>query len=223
MNNLAFVISLGLAGIDPVGMMLLVTMQTAGLSKKKAYLYGGLVLFGTAVLGFILSSLLGKGLSDLASSIDNFSNTVWVWINLALILILTVWGIKRLLAKEQTEKETGQKSSKDVYAAAAFMIFTALTDPTFLAVLALSGQVNNLFLSILYNLLWVFISQAPLFLFLLAIVFNKHHVFIDKFNTYYEKYKKPINYAVTGLIFLAALVFVADLAVYWLSGTWLLG
>ena len=42
MNNLAFIVGLGLAGIDPIGMMLLVTMQTAGLSKTKAYLYGGL-------------------------------------------------------------------------------------------------------------------------------------------------------------------------------------
>ena len=223
MNNLLFIVSLGFAGIDPVGMMLLITMQTAGLSKKKAFLYGGLVLFGTAILGFILSSLLGRGVSDLASSIDNFSNTVWVWINLALILILTVWGIKRLLAKEQKEKEKGQKSSKGVYTAAAFMTFTALTDPTFLAVLALSGQVNHLFLSVLYNLLWVLISQAPLFLLLLAIVFNKHHIFIDKFNAYYEKYKRPINYAVTGLIFFSVFIFVANLIVYWFSGTWLLG
>ncbi|MFN8648910.1 hypothetical protein [Streptococcus sp.] len=223
MNNLAFIVGLGLAGIDPIGMMLLVTMQTAGLSKTKAYLYGGLVLFGTAILGFVLSSLLGRGLSDLASSINNFSNTVWVWIYLALILILTSWGIKRLSAKEQKEKEKDQKSSKGVYGAAAFMIFTALTDPTFLAVLALSGQVNHLLLSVLYNLLWVFISQAPLFLLLLAIVFNKHHMFIDKFNTYYEKYKRPINCAVTGLIFFTVFIFVADLIVYWFSGTWLLG
>ena len=223
MNNLAFIVSLGLAGIDPIGMMLLVTMQTAGLSKTKAYLYGGLVLFGTAILGFVLSSLLGRGLSDLASSINNFSNTVWVWIYLALILILTSWGIKRLSAKEQKEKEKDQESSKGVYGAAAFMIFTALTDPTFLAVLALSGQVNHLLLSVLYNLLWVFISQAPLFLLLLAIMFNKHHMFIDKFNTYYEKYKRPINCAVTGLIFFTVFIFVADLIVYWFSGTWLLG
>lgn len=223
MNNLAFIVGLGLAGIDPIGMMLLVTMQTAGLSKTKAYLYGGLVLFGTAILGFVLSSLLGRGLSDLASSINNFSNTVWVWINLAFILILTVWGIKRLLVKEQTEKESGQESSKGVYGAAAFMIFTALTDPTFLAVLALSGQVNHLLLSVLYNLLWVFISQAPLFLLLLAIMFNKHHVFIHKFNTYYKKYKQSINCTVTGLIFFSVFIFVADLIVYWFSGTWLLG
>ena len=223
MNNLAFIVSLGLAGIDPIGMMLLVTMQTAGLSKTKAYLYGGLVLFGTAILGFVLSSLLGRGLSDLASSINNFSNTVWVWIYLALILILTSWGIKRLSAKEQKEKEKDQESSKGVYGAAAFMIFTALTDPTFLAVLALSGQVNHLLLSVLYNLLWVFISQAPLFLLLLAIMFNKHHVFIHKFNTYYKKYKQSINCTVTGLIFFSVFIFVADLIVYWFSGTWLLG
>ena len=223
MNNLAFIVGLGLAGIDPIGMMLLVTMQTAGLSKTKAYLYGGLVLFGTAILGFVLSSLLGRGLSDLASSINNFSNTVWVWIYLALILILTSWGIKRLSAKEQKEKEKDQESSKGVYGAAAFMIFTALTDPTFLAVLALSGQVNHLLLSVLYNLLWVFISQAPLFLLLLAIMFNKHHVFIHKFNTYYKKYKQSINCTVTGLIFFSVFIFVADLIVYWFSGTWLLG
>jgi len=36
MNYLLFVLGLGLAGIAPVGMILLITMQAAGLSTKKS-------------------------------------------------------------------------------------------------------------------------------------------------------------------------------------------
>nr|WP_019312951.1 hypothetical protein [Streptococcus mutans] len=52
-------LGLVLAGIAPVGMILLNTMQAAGLSTKKVYLFGGIVLFETALLGFVSSVILG--------------------------------------------------------------------------------------------------------------------------------------------------------------------
>ncbi|PNM01784.1 hypothetical protein A6J86_002640 [Streptococcus mutans] len=47
-------------------MILLITMQAAGLSTKKVYLFGGIVLFETALLGFVSSVILGNGISNIA-------------------------------------------------------------------------------------------------------------------------------------------------------------
>ncbi|NLQ46147.1 hypothetical protein D3849_07625 [Streptococcus mutans] len=43
------------------------------------------------------------------------------------------------------------------------MIYTAIVDPTFLAVLVLSGQVNKIPLSLLYKLIWVLKPKPALF------------------------------------------------------------
>ncbi|NLQ44343.1 hypothetical protein D3845_08405 [Streptococcus mutans] len=64
-------LGLGLAGIAPVGMILLNTMQAAGLSTKKVYLFGGIVLFETALLGFVSSVILGNGISNIAKPLVN--------------------------------------------------------------------------------------------------------------------------------------------------------
>lgn len=56
---------------------------------------------------------------------------------------------------EELNSQNSQKSRKDIYATAIFMIYIAIMEPTFLAVLALSGQVNNIPLSLLYKLIWV--------------------------------------------------------------------
>ncbi len=56
---------------------------------------------------------------------------------------------------EELNSQNSPKSRKGIYATAIFMIYTAIVEPTFLAVLALSGQVNNIPLSLLYKLIWV--------------------------------------------------------------------
>ncbi|MCB5023667.1 hypothetical protein LGX01_07250 [Streptococcus mutans] len=81
-------LGLGLAGIAPVGMILLITMQAAGLSTKKVYLFGGIVLFGTALLGFVSSVILGNGISNIAQTLGQLLNIAWVWIYVVLIAAL---------------------------------------------------------------------------------------------------------------------------------------
>ena len=102
-----------------------------------------------------------------------------------LIAALLAWGIKRLLTVEKLNSQNSQKSRKGIYATAIFMIYTAIVEPTFLAVLALSGQVNNIPLSLLYKLIWV-LKPKPALLVDFGFMCNKHHLFIDKFNAFYE-------------------------------------
>lgn len=227
MNNLLVVFGLGLAGIDPVGMMNLITAMTEKASKKQIYLYGVLVLLGTTALGLTLSSLLGASFAQIGShvegAINSFSDTTWTWISFAIIAVLLFFAIKRLVKKDKEEKEEKASGGKGLLAGAAFMVFTAITDPTFVALMGLSGQVNNLALSILYSLLWTLISQAPLFLLIGAVLLGKHQIFIDKFNQLYSRYKAKIDTAITGLLFILALVFIVDLIYFWTTGIWLIG
>lgn len=227
MNNLLLVLGLGLAGIDPVGMMLLIAAMTAGASKKQIYLYGLLVLAGTTILGLTLSAILGAGFAQITShiegAINSFSDRTWTWISFVIIAVLLYFASKRLLAKDKKEEGAGAKGGKGLIAGAGFMVFTAITDPTFIALMGLAGQVNNLALSILYSLLWTLISQASLFLLIGAVIFGKHEIFIDKFNRFYQRYKIRIDQTITGLLFLLALVFIADLVYFWLTGIWLIG
>ncbi|NLQ92409.1 hypothetical protein EKS19_08740 [Streptococcus mutans] len=69
-------------------MILLITMQAAGLSTKKVYLFGGIVLFETALLGFISSVILGNGISNIAQTLGQLLNIAWVWIYVVFIAAL---------------------------------------------------------------------------------------------------------------------------------------
>lgn len=226
MNNLLVVLGLGLAGIDPVGMMILITAMTAKASKKQIYTYGILVLLGTTALGLTLSSLLGAGFAQIGShvegAINSFSDTTWTWISFAIIAVLLLFAVKRLVKKDVEEKEDS-KGGQGLLAGAVFMVFTAITDPTFIALMGLAGQVNNLALSILYSLLWTLVSQAPLFLLIGAVASGKHQIFIDKFSQMYSRYRAKIDTGITGLLFILAFVFLVDLLYFWMTGIWLLG
>lgn len=228
MSNLPIVIGLGLAGIDPVGMLVLMGSLSTGLSKQKALLFGLLVLFGTSLTGTIFSELLGSTLRQLGNVLsksvtilNNVPDIGWVIFNLVVIIALIYWGLQRDNKKHILE-EKGQKSSKGLWFGAVFMIFTAVTDPSFLAVLALSGHKGNIILSFLYSFIWTILSQAPLFLLMVAILFNQHVRFVTKFNQMREKYQHLIHNFLTGLIYLIALVFVADLLSFLSTGQWLL-
>lgn len=226
MNNLVVVLGLGLAGIDPVGMMILMAAMTGGASKRQMYTYAALVLFGTTVFGLTLSSILGAGFSRLSSelsgAVDSLSDTTWTWISVVIIAVLLYFAISRLFAKDEEAVEE-KKSNKGLLAGAGFMVFTAITDPTFIALMGLSAEVNNLALSVLYSLLWTLISQAPLFLLIGAVALGKHQAFIAKFNQLYSRYKAKIDKGITGLLFLLALVFIVDLVYFWLTGVWIIG
>lgn len=122
MNNLLVVLGLGLAGVDLVGILLMVTALAAGFSKRKLLTHAGLVLLGTVILGVILSELLGKSLTQLGTIFDNLSNSSWIVISLMLIVDLSFWGFYRLKHANVSD-ENNKATQKGIYGMAAFMVF----------------------------------------------------------------------------------------------------
>lgn len=225
MANLLVVLSLGIAGIDPVGMMLLIAAMTKGFTKRQSITYALLVFLGTAATGTLLSAVFGARLTSLISRLlSNFialPDAVWVLIYVLVILLLVTWAVKRVLHKEKADTEKAKKGvGKGVYGMAAFMVFTAIVDPSFLAVLALSSR-HCFLLAFFYNSLWVLLSQLPLALLTVAVLFNQHQSFIEKYNYFYDRYQAKISLAITSFIFLVAAGFLLDLVSYLSTGIWL--
>ncbi|MEY8462792.1 hypothetical protein [Streptococcus merionis] len=221
--NLLTVLGLGIAGIDPVGMMILVSFMTVGLSKSRAIIFGLGVFLGTTLLGIALSRVLGSTLVELSSIFDNLPDTAWVWIGVAIVIVFSYLAYRRLVTNKDEGEPENTKSNKGMYGAIAFMVFTAVTDPTFLAVLALSSRQQNIFWEFIFSAVWTLVSQAPLFILVGTILLNKHEFFINRFNTFYEKNKKNLGNVLTGIFILIAAVFSIDLVLFWLTGSWLIG
>ena len=221
MNHLWLVAGLGLAGIDPVGMLLLFHFLTGGLSRGRALLFGGTTLVGTTLLGAGLSLLLGSTLQRLSGMLENLPNAVWVWFNAALVVALVLWGVYRLRHPEHHEKKA-EKTPTALLPALLFLLFTPLMDPSFVGMLALSAQRSGLLQTVLDAFLWTLISQSPLFLLTGAVMFGVHEKAVQMIQDFRTRHQHRIHAAVTILIFLAAALFLVDLAVYWISGVWLM-
>lgn len=225
MANLLIIVGLGFAGIDPVGMLLLLGGLAKGLDKKKALIYTLGVFLGTSLLGTVLSAIFGNKLSyvieNLLFSLFKLPDSLWVVIYIFIISFLVILGLKRLRAIEKTAPDKAAKGGKKGLWGMGFMIVTALIDPTFIAVLALSGQ-RHLVLAFMSNLIWVLLSQLPLFLLTLTILTNKHLAFTKWFNKLIAKHRQPVRNMVTGLVFLATFVLCSDLVAYLITGTWLI-
>ncbi|WP_057491750.1 hypothetical protein [Streptococcus orisasini] len=226
MANILIIVGLGFAGIDPVGMLLLLGGLAKGFDKKKALIFTLGVFLGTSLLGTVLSAIFGNRLSyvieNLLSSLFKLPDSLWVVIYIFTIFFLVILGLKRLRAIEKTAQDKAAKGGeKGLWGMIDIMIVTALIDPTFIAVLALSGR-QHLILAFMSNLIWVVLSQLPLFLLTLTILTNKHLAFTKWFNKLVAKHRQPVRNMVTGLVFLATFVLCSDLITYLITGTWLI-
>ncbi|MBY5025633.1 hypothetical protein [Streptococcus suis] len=224
MNNLLMVLGLGLAGIDPTGMVMLIPYLNDKQSKKKATLFGLSILFGVATLGGVLSGVLGQLVSTAEGFFNSLEDDIWVVLTALVILFLLYIGINRLKDKGKKQSEKAEKGSgKGFWFVIGLNIVLALTDPTFVSVVTIGGHKSELLSSFLYALLWVLISQSPLFLLVGAVLLGKHEQFISAFQSWKEKHSATLSVIVTALIFISAGVLLLDLVVYYLSGNWLLG
>ncbi|MGT2912089.1 hypothetical protein ACVR1I_10330 [Streptococcus cameli] len=114
-----------------------------------------------------------------------------------------------------------KESQKGLWGMIGFMLITALIDPTFIAVLALSGR-QNIVLAFFSNFIWGILSQLPLLLLALAILTNKHQKFTEKFNQFTAKNRQLTRQMMTGLFFLVSLILCSDLATNLITGSWLI-
>lgn len=117
---------------------------------------------------------------------------------------------------------------KGLFIVGLIFAITALTDPSFLGVITLSGHSTNMVEVVLANCVWISISQSPIFVLTIAVMLGKHEKIISYFDEKIsksqriKKLKKAFSITLTIIILLAGLLLLSEAIYYLLTESWLL-
>lgn len=219
-------VGLGIAGIDPLGALLLMTAIAAKLSRSKLVIFSATVLLSAVIAGTILS-LTGAGLiSSIKDVIPVSTSRVWVIVNLIVAAAILLWIIRRKITdKQPNQVKSRSKLSGSNYAITATSILfgaSSVLDPTFLANISLAAQSKNLATVVAMHTIWILVSQIMLFGLFAAYLLGKHETVIDYARRQYNKHKSLLQ----NILYLAAIailiILVLDSASYLISEKYLI-
>ncbi len=227
LKSLLLVIGLGFAGIDPLGLSILVAAIAAGASKPHVIAFCAASLVGIAVIGAVFWAF-GKEVDDLiAALIPDLNDPVWAVIELCVAALIFYWLVSQYTASEDAKAPTAPKPPQRmsvfgmVFAGLAFCGATAL-DPTFFATAAIASQAETVLVAIAFFIVWLLISQSLLFAFALAYLFDAHQPLIDFVKPIWEKVKTPVLRLFYIVLFAVAVGLTADALTFFATGTYLI-
>lgn len=225
---------LGLAGFDPMGALIIIAALSMNMSKKQIGLFAAITFIGTVLVGVIVSQVLGIGVTYISELINNIPDIAYMWIGFAIGFLLLEWFVERIFFKKKSKAKEEKKETffakylkKGMFTLGVLFAVLALSDPSFLTLIALSRHSNNLLEVILANCTWITISQLPIFVLTIAIMLNKHEKIIayfkDKFsnNPKIEKIKMALSVLLSGIILVSGLIMLLDSGCYLIKGHWM--
>lgn len=227
MQPLLLVLGLGIAGLDPWGLAVLLAAVAAGANKAEIVAFSLSTLIGAVVLGCV-TAVFGKLILDQISTyLPALDDPVWAIVELVVAAVLAYWVIsERTGAKPDTEEPdapAAPKASVLGMAASGFAFSVAtILDPTFFAAAAIASQAPNAAAMVGLLALWVLVSQAPLFAFATAFLFDAHEPLMAFVTAYWEKIKGPVMWIIRALAALAAVLLTADAMTLFATGAYLL-
>lgn len=184
---------LGIAGIDPLGAIILMRAIAANFTRAKIVFFNITVLISAILAGTILS-VVGSGfITGIKDVLPGNSSSAWVFVNLIIAAITIAWIVRRKKKKDRPNNEKPSKTLGSSYyaIAATGLLFGAgsVFDPTFLATISLAAQTNDLPTILLMHTIWIITSQFMLFVLFIAYLKGKHEKVIDFSRMQYTKHK----------------------------------
>lgn len=198
-------LGLGLAGIDPVGAVILMTAIAANFSRSKIIIVT-LFVFISAVLAGTILSMTGAGIiASVKDLMPVATSSVWLLVNIIVATIILIWVVRRKLTENEPKKVKDRKPLSNSYYTVIVtgILFGAgsIFDPTFLAAISLAAQSADLLSIIIMHSVWIFTSQIMLFVLFIAFLLGKHEKLIAISRKQYQKHKPLLM----NLLYLAAI------------------
>lgn len=226
-DYLAAQLGLGLAGIDPIGALLVAGALAAGASPRAVLAFAGTCLLLTLGLGAAFAYALGPLLARVADALQ-LADHWWLVLELVVAAALLAWGVRRLRrGSGQPSSATSARSGRGIGVAAmtlsgALWGVAAATDPTFYASALLAGS-RDAPLMLAGIALWYAVSQLPLHALTGAVLAGRHQRATQRLRAIMTRWSVPLRRTATVLVFAGAALLVADTATYLVTDAFLIG
>lgn len=224
LGALALGAGLGILGLDPAGALVAAVALAAGARDRDVVVFGAVVLIGTVLFGVAVTVTVGARLArfDWTSLLPEAGPRAWLETGVA--LLLAAWATARVVrGTRRTEPRTVGLGSLGMVATAVLFIGTAATDPSFAALVVLAGREGSLPAAAVANLTWTVVSQAPLFLMILAVLRGGHRRILVTLRGLWDRWAPRLRVVTTAALGLAALLVLADVVSWIARSEYLLG
>jgi hypothetical protein len=217
--------ALGLASLDFSGTLLALGALGAGARNRALVAFGFVSILGTAAFGTTLSLVIGPRIAgiDWAALLphDTTEDLIAALVEVLLGIGLVSWGILRAVRPSATPpKPTVPRGLGLMSLAAVGVLFAlaAIFDPPFLSLVVIAGRYEHFWSVAAAHSTWVFVSHAPLILFLALALSTDHERLVARFQTTWSRIRPIIVRLVTGTALIAGTLFLLDAAFYFITG-----
>lgn len=215
---------LGLAGIDPAGLVIALSALAAGARERAVIGFALIVVVGTALLGTALTLTVGHQLQDVDWASLLPPDRLGAVVELGLAAGLLAWAVVRVRrpgARPPRPARTSRTGAALLWAGAAFALSAPL-DPTFVGLVVLAGREQPAVAVASAHLVWILVSQLPLVVLVCAVLLRRHARAVTWLQDLLPRARPVLGRVGTVALGLAGAVLAVD-AVWWFaSGRFLL-
>lgn len=225
LHKIISTIGLGVLGVDPITAVYLMSMGLRKEKKSRITLFflsfAGFSIFGGAALSAIFGATAVNFLKNIMPGDNSY---FWAILNFGISIFIFVWVIRKLFAKgkkkEEEKEPIGGGWFKYITTGLVFAI-TSFTDPTFYAVILMSGESGDFFNATLLLTIWFIVSQ---FMAVIIYIANELNI-LDKLTVFVEKFKekklKTISHVFYFMLLSVTVALLVDTVFYLFNGKYL--
>jgi hypothetical protein len=217
-------LALGLAGIDPSGLLVALGSLAAGARERTVLVFTGTVVVGTALLGTVLTLTLGQRLQDFDWTSLLPPDWLAAMIEALLATALLTWAVVRVRRPEVRPPKPARRSRTGAALIGGGLLFAASAplDPTFVGLVVLAGRSESVAAIGFAHVTWIVVSQLPLITLAAAILLRRHHRPVAWLRDLMPRARPALAHLGTATLVLAGLVMAVDVAWWVTTGHFLL-
>ncbi len=217
-------LALGLAGIDPAGLLIALGALAAGTRERTVLAFTAIVVGGTALLGTVLTLTLGRQLQGFEWTSLFPPDWLGAVIEAAIAVALLAWAVVRLRRPNARPRrpEKQRRTGKALLVGGLLFAVSAPLDPTFVGLVVLAGRGEPVGAVALAHTTWIVVSQLPLAALAVAVVLRRHDRAVAWLRDLLPRARPVLARLGTVALVLAGAVMAVDAGWWVVSGEFLL-
>lgn len=221
---LAAALALGLAGIDPAGLLIALGALAAGTRERTVLAFTAVVVVGTALLGTVLTLTLGRQLQGFEWTSLVPPDWLGALLEAAIAVALLAWAVVRLRRPDARppRPEKQPRTGKALLVGGLLFAASAPLDPTFVGLVVLAGRGESVAAVALAHTTWIVVSQVPLVALAVAVVLRRHDRAVAWLRDLLPRARPVLARLGTVALVLAGAVMALDAGWWAVSGEFLL-